>query len=150
MKKTLAFLTVIALSTPCYADYLVGATAIVGGSCSSFGGGWETWAYDSVSRMTYCKQISRSRPAEGIVEMRGLWRSSAPCGTLGTGWREIAYDSLAQIRFCAQYADPDTSDYYIENVSAIWGTTPCDTVGRGWETVVWNGFSRMSFCARFR
>ncbi|HYX34358.1 MAG TPA: hypothetical protein VE954_14740 [Oligoflexus sp.] len=140
-----------ALSAPAFSQAITNVTALQNGSCEAFGSGWSEFAFDGVSNITYCKQVSDTVPATAVVDLNGIYPGHTVGCTakFGAGWSEFAYDGTANIRFCKKIGD--TAAGYVSDVSALIGNGACEALaGRGWDTVVFNGRSNISFCAKFK
>jgi hypothetical protein len=69
----------MAVAAPAFSQAITDVTAFQNGECSAFGGGWSEFAYDGVSNITFCKQVSPSVPSYGIVDINGIY----PGNTIG-------------------------------------------------------------------
>ncbi|WP_157360057.1 hypothetical protein [Caldimonas brevitalea] len=149
----LAALTVGQLSSAHADQYLVDLSALIQGSCSSFGGDWQDFAYDGKSKIVFCKKLSTTKPSYGVVDIAGIWPGNISCtSSFGSSWKEFAFDGKANLRYCAKLGDVDVSENYVEDVNAaVGGSDVCNRfAGRGWDPVIYNGHSNITFCAKFR
>ncbi|WKB56115.1 hypothetical protein [Eleftheria terrae] len=135
-------------------DYVVDLSALVGGSCSSFGSEWQQFAYDGASKIIFCKKRSSVKPPLGVVDVTGIYpgRGISCSSAFGATWKDFAFDDPANLRYCAKLGDVDTSENYVEDINAaVGGSDVCNRfAGRGWDPVVYNGHSNITFCAKFR
>ncbi|MEH6470331.1 MAG: hypothetical protein V7752_03700 [Halopseudomonas sp.] len=134
-------------------SYLVSLNSVTGGNCDSFGGGWQGSGYDGKSGIVFCKKISGSKPALGVVEVNGIYPGDIDCKSkFGKEWEEFGYDGKADLRYCMKMGDVDASENYIEDTNAVvGGSGGCKKFkGRGWDSVVYNGNSDLTLCAKFR
>src|SRR4051812_2677768 len=116
----------LSLSAPAFSEAVTNLTAMQNGTCETFGGGWSEFAFDGVSNITYCKQVSATVPETAIVDVSGIYPgSSIGCAAkFGAGWSEFAYDGTANIRFCKKTGS--TAGGYVADVSALMGNGACE------------------------
>jgi len=132
--------------------WVVKLTAIQGGSCDSFGGGWTDFAYDGKSNIKFCKQVSISQPQFVITDIIGYFPGNVTCNLkFGNDWSAFAYDGKARITFCMKKERLEIDTKYISDVNAFVGTSACKSVfgDNGWKNVIYNGYSNITFCAKF-
>lgn len=132
--------------------HITNMTAVLEGGCQY---GWEQFAFDAQSGMTYCMLKKQGEPGNStqplesltytITSIKGLLGTSASCGQLGLGWVEFAWDQQSLIHFCMQLGN-GRQDAYLMTIGSATGSNGCDNLGDRWSMPVYIPNSNIAFC----